>query len=392
MLASPINDINLNAWDLNRVKAFMESDVGIRMEICPSCIREGQSVRITFIMEKKFINDCMQFLLREARIRDRPQFENGLKIYTVPHQCGYIKQPDIPAPPLPPPYTEDDTQPPHLSPENSHDSKATLGMFNSPSMGTINPAYPVKFWDESTDSGTGSFSRDSIEIHTQTDGTLNVPVSKKTLNDFHLYVPPRTIPRLNHESSIPASAQPYLKYQPHMYHQSRSHYEGPYQISSRIIITDSGEVQFERNIMGNLPPQENGGLLFKKQLPLPPRGIRANPKQPPSNSPKVLSRSNFIMESTSTMGGTFSKVINVEVQPSQHGVRFLREEANKRKAPTPPPEVPPHPTYNLKQERFISTALGGQLVHQLPPLHAVTPCATVGELYISVYSCNDKFI
>ncbi len=353
----------------------MESDVGIRMEICPSCVREGQSFRITFIMEKKFINDCMQFLLREARIRDRPQLENGLKIYTVPHQCGYMNQPDIPAPPLPPPYTEDDTQPPHPSPENRNDPKATLGMFNSPSMGTINPAYPVKFWDESTDSGSGSFSRDSTVINTHTDGTLNVPISGKPLNDFHLYVPPRTIPRLHHESSIPARAQPYINYQPHMYHQSHSHFEGPYQISSRIIITDSGDVQFERNIMGNLPPQENGGLLFKKQLPLPPRGIRANPKQSPSNSPKVLSP-------TST-SGNFSKV-NVEVQLSPHGAQFMRE-PRKRKVPTPPPEIPPHPTYNLKQERFISTSPGGQLVNQLPLLHAAT--ATVGELYISVYRC-----
>lgn len=306
VLASPINDINLNAWDLNRVKGFVESDVGIRMDLCPSCIRGGQSDRVTFIMEKKFINDCILFLLREAKIEDRPRLESGLKIYKVPHQCGHIKQPNTPAPPLPPPYTEDDTQVTAVQPEASYEN-----FFHSPSIGPIVPAYPLKFWDESPQSESGgSLSRDFASLQT----------ADNTKEDFRLFLPPRTIPRLNYESSIPAIAHPYIKFQPHMYHQSRRHFEAPYQISSRIIITDSGDVQFERNIMGNTQPQEERGLLFKKDLPVPPKGLRANFGQLQSNS----------------RGRLASRVDKEEVQPSLHGARFL-ETARKDKTPAPPP-------------------------------------------------------
>ena len=304
VLASPINDININAWDLNRVKGFVESDVGIRMDICSSCIRGGQSDRITFIMEKKFINDCILFLLREAKIQNRPQLENGLRIYKVPHQCGHIKQPDTPAP-LPPPYPEDDPQ------STAHLEVSYENYFNSPSIGPIVPAYPIKFWDESPHSPTGkNFPGTSIK-------------TDEKMKDFRLFLPPRTIPRLNYESSVPARAHPYIKYQPDMYHQSRTHFEAPYQISSRIIITDSGKVQFERNIMGNAPPQEQrGGLLFKRDLPVPPKGLR-DPGQIPRN--RVARRRNLSRDKE-------------EVQPTLQGARFLEPARKKGKAPAPPPE------------------------------------------------------
>ncbi len=317
VLASPINDINLNAWDLNRVKAFMESDVGIRMDMCSSCIRGGQSDRITFIMAKKFINDCILFLLREARIRDKPQLENGMRLYKVPHQCGHIKQPDTPAPPLPPPYTEDDNI---ANLEVSYEN-----LFHSPSIGPIKPAYPMKLWDdESTQSEAGSLSRDFAKLSIQADGTIT---------NFRSHLPPRTIPRLNYESSIPAIAHPYIKFQPHMYHQSRSHYEAPYQISSRIIITDSGEVQFERNIMGNAPPQERRGLLYKKEMPLPPKGVRANPG---------LLQSSRVKESTH--GGKLSRVDKEEVYPSSAGAQFLSKTPHKSKPRPPAPPSPEEPS------------------------------------------------
>ena len=64
-------------------------------------------------------------------------------------------------------------------------------------------------------------------------------------------------------------AQPYLNFQPHLF--NRHCFEGPYQISSRIIITDSGELQFERSILGSTPHSSHGGFQFNKQKPLPPR-------------------------------------------------------------------------------------------------------------------------
>ena len=84
------------------------------------------------------------------------------------------------------------------------------------------------------------------------------------------YVPPRNITRRNFESAIPAVANPYTNYQPHIFNQSSSNFESPYQISSRIIITNSGKVQYERNILGN-KQQNHGGFHFKRQIPLPPR-------------------------------------------------------------------------------------------------------------------------
>ena len=52
--------------------------------------------------------------------------------------------------------------------------------------------------------------------------------------------------------------------------------ETPYQISSRIIITDSGELQYERNVLGNTPGKMSGGLRFRKTIPLPPRASKAS--------------------------------------------------------------------------------------------------------------------
>lgn len=386
VLASPINDINLNAWDLNRVKSFVESDVGIRMDICPSCIR-GVDDRITFIMEKRFIKDCIQFLVREARVTTAPQSENGLLIYHVAHQCGYIKPPDMPAPeppPLPPPYTPEDesrnssslplprkqsvltqSEPPVFL-EYKRDGNGST-KFRSRTLGNFEPAYPRHLWDDSTSSGTGSFTGSSrAESLFLADGSLNLTThSKKVGNDFRSYLPPRTIPRMNYESCIPARAQPYLKYQPHMYQQGMNRLEAPYQISSRIIITDSGEVQFERNIMGNMPPSKHGGFLFSKQLPLPPRGLRAPSPQANLDSSPILSR-RVQVNVQSGVGFQSS-----EVNPNTGG--HFKRQTEKLRQMTPPPSVPPRPPFNIKQERFVSSVYPGHTSHDSPPLHVPPP-------------------
>ena len=84
-------------------------------------------------------------------------------------------------------------------------------------------------------------------------------------------LPPRSITRQNYATAIPAVAHPYINFQPHLFQQSSSSFVSPYQISSRIIITNSGEVQYERNILGNSKPRHNRGFHFKQTMPLPPR-------------------------------------------------------------------------------------------------------------------------
>lgn len=252
VLASPVNDINILAWDLNRVKRFIELDIGIRMELCSGCIPHGQNTTITFIIEKNFIRDCMSFLCQEARIPNIPQIQDGLMVYNLSHQCGYCTPPSV-QPPPPPPY-EPPTADGEKQPLEGERQSPTLAPPKLPPKPPLVPAFEFsdQWWEDSFSSGSGPSSLTQKEKCDERIGDL----------------PPRSIPRKNHEVSIPAMPQPYLNFQPHLF--NRRHFEAPYQISSRIIITDSGEVQFERSILGNMQ-QAHGGFHINKQMPLPPR-------------------------------------------------------------------------------------------------------------------------
>ena len=322
VLASPINDINIHAWDLNRVKQFMELEVGIRMELCSVCQYNQPSI-ITLIMERQFIRDCMSFLCRETRISQKPLDEKGIPTFPVPHKCGYISPPPNAAPP-PPVYCETDpessvAQPPSQSAlqpgnyvnvngaieETKTDPEAKFSHTVSPSTPTNPPQPEAKFshtispstpqpqvskldapgpafafsdkdWDAFSDSGSHYLRHSGTSAD-----------RRSSASDDETSYPPRNVTRKNYESSIPAVAQPYLNFQPHLFSSgSATHFEAPYQISSRIIITDSGEVQYERNILGTA----HGGFHFKKQVPLPPRRKQQSRMVPPSSS-KENSRS-----------------------------------------------------------------------------------------------------
>lgn len=244
VVSSPINDINILAWDINRIKRFIELDIGIRMELCPDCLTQGQKcTSITFIIEKNFIRDCMNFLCREARIPNNPQNQEGLTIYNLQHQCGYCTAPN--SSPPPPPY----------EPPEKEKLSLNGGQSSSSSPPPQLPPKPPQacFLDDSRLSGPGPSDQQETE-------------SESPDSDL----PPRNYMRKDHHSSVPAMAQPYLNFQPHIFNHHR--FEGPYQISSRIIITDSGEIQFERSILGSSPhPSSHGGFQFNKQKPLPPR-------------------------------------------------------------------------------------------------------------------------
>lgn len=248
VVSSPINDINILAWDINRIKRFIELDIGIRMELCPDCLTQGQKcTSITFIIEKNFIRDCMNFLCREARIPNSPQNQEGLTIHNLQHQCGYCTAPD--SPPPPPPYEPPEKEKPSLNGGQSSSSSPPPQLPPKPQQGSILDQWSL----DSRLSGPGPSDQQETE-------------SESPDSDL----PPRYYMRKDHQSSVPAMAQPYLNFQPHIF--NHHCFEGPYQISSRIIITDSGEIQFERSILGNTPhPSSHGGFQFNKQKPLPPR-------------------------------------------------------------------------------------------------------------------------
>ena len=320
VVASPINDINLHAWDINKVKRFIELDIGIRMELCHSCYR-GRSMTTTFILEKQFVKDCIAFLCKQAQISDPPIVENGLFIYTVAHHKCSTSVQDVDAlterdevpevnepPPIPPRLPkkssevlnsksmEKSNSAVHVCINNSNDLTTTDDnrrsrcftttsvdvTFNKEQTIESKPVKPViaipEYWDDYTgsDSWTGGTGTESLFM---ADGSLTKTDQDppKDTKSNPCVLPPRTVPRKNHESSIPAAKQPYYNYQPHLFnHGDNKCFDAPYQISSRIIIKDSGEVQFERNIMGNQPPKRHGGFHFKQQIPIPPRGLRAN--------------------------------------------------------------------------------------------------------------------
>ena len=294
------------------------------MELCHSCYR-GRSMTTTFIMEKQFVKDCVAFLCKEAQITDPPIVENGLFIYTIAHhkcstssvqdkadvsiEVDEASKEDDP-PPIPPrPPRKSSNEALSLS-SKSMDSAVHVCINNSNDMTTaddnrrsrcftttsvdvtfnreqtsqpkpVKPAIPIpEYWDDYTgsDSCTSGTGMESLFM---TDGSLTTtettPDPPKETKSNPTALPPRTIPRKDHESSIPAVKQPYYNYQPHLFnHRENKCFDAPYQISSRIIIKDSGEVQFERNIMGNQPPKRHGGFHFKQQIPIPPRGLRAD--------------------------------------------------------------------------------------------------------------------
>ena len=405
VVASPINDINLYAWDMNRVKRFIELDIGIRMELCHSCYR-GRSMNTTFIVEKHFIKDCIEFLCKEAQVIGPPTIDNGLFMYNVDHKCSYYEVQDNgnsgndedpvseedgppPIPPRPPPIPprpsnstsgKSESSEVNICINSGNDLSSTKDCrqswcFSGTSVDvTINrdsntqlakrvkPAIPIpEYWDDYTgsDSCTGGTRMESLFL---SDGTLSAknkdpfPAPTETESEC---LPPRTIPRKNYESSIPAVENPYYNFQPHLFnHRDNQCFDAPYQISSRIIIKDSGEVQFERNVMGNQPKKRHGGFHFKGEIPIPPRGIRAdtdlrgNPvttaseRQSGSGKDNPLWQTNFKLQSraeahmtgTGSTGSQFTQTVNASVNAT------LDVEA---------PPIPPRP--QRRSEEYQST-------------------------------------
>lgn len=346
VLASPINDINLHAWDLNRVKRFIELDIGIRMELCPSCVR-GQLTTLTFVIEKLFVKDCMSFLRKEARISRPPFDDHGLLIHTVSHQCFFTTPPAESAPP--PPYSKSSTLPSDqgngrrkhqisthetvqlkrpMTTQRKQPAVMEIRTHSKSSPLPIRSALPLSdaMWEDSFSTGSESHMN---EAH----------FSQKSTDSYKADLPPRTIPRPNYESGIPAEAQPYLNYQPHLYSASGNRrFEPPYQVSSRIIITDSGEVQFERNVMGAMPTSSQTRFAFNHQTPLPPRGLRASSSHQNTLRTEVTMQTTHQYPSVSNSNDVDSNdYVNVVKTVSNEELSDTRRYVNFPSSTTPPP-------------------------------------------------------
>lgn len=294
VLASPVNDVNLYAWSLDRVKRFMTIEAGIQMELCPSCMGKHHKKIITFLLSPDFREDCMAFLLRELRVIDEPQqfMEHGPFVYNVPHQCGSITSQSSrlyantfpgTSGPAPPPYCND----------------AELAVFQDQKMGRETVTlHPRAYSNVST--------RTNYSIQSDNSVSVNTPP-----------LPPRDIARPNYENHQSFATteqhvpQPYLKWRTKV-RKSRSNdedrplFETPYHISHRIYITDNGIIRKESQVFGS-----GSGEFRKRRHPypptVPPRNITDtcsdNPiyiqdnellPGPPRNSPQPPTRPDFI--------------------------------------------------------------------------------------------------
>ena len=266
VLASPINDINIHAWDLNHVKQFVQLDIGIHMEFCSSCmVVRNQS--ITLIIDKRFQKECLQFLCHESHISDVPVQENEIWFFPVNHRCVRPESSYLNPFPLPPSYEDSQIYSLVTECETSREGRGEGG-----SAGGTTGGGGSGISDESQQHGLSSDKQSqTLKVTSQDEQTFTFSSSNcdSDLSGDGI-VPPRNITRRNFESAIQAIANPYTNYQPHLFQQRSSSFDSPYQISSRIIITDTGKVQYERNILGSRP-QGHGGFHFKRQVPLPPR-------------------------------------------------------------------------------------------------------------------------
>ena len=229
------------------------------MELCNNCTTSSlQGTSITFILDKIFHDECIDFLCQEARIGNQPVSENSLLVFPVNHSCT-----------RPPSYVESQAQ---IKPwDSNHNQTATD--FHSTNAYT-----------------TREDAKARMNVAKGAEVCIHTPFRPAVLTESeeNESIPPRNITRRNFESAVPAVAHPYMNFQPQLFQPTfSSSFESPYQISSRIIITNSGEVQYERNVLGNDKPKHHGGFHFKSSMPLPPRSTMNTTPKPYLTTPKV---------------------------------------------------------------------------------------------------------
>lgn len=232
VIASPVNDVNLHAWDLNRVNRFFQLDIGLRVELCEKCVQKRQERSVTFIMEKMFISGCIKFLCAEAHILHPPVEENGFTVYNCPHTCFHVTPPVENSPPS---YSEEATPP--STPEGiasnlDHDydnSEFVQSLALSQSENRLKPGPPSSF--HSPDSVWGDYSG-SRSVRSD---PIRIPTSES------LFLADGTLSKTSTRTELHTTGSLSMA--------------TPYQINSRIIVTGNGDVQYEHNVLGNTPDQ-----------------------------------------------------------------------------------------------------------------------------------------
>lgn len=214
VLASPVNDVNMHAWNLSRVRRFVIIDAGIQMELCSQCVGSYQKRVITFLLPVEYIDKCMTFLLHEMHAVDtRPQNVDGCPtIYDLPHQCSVNPNPvsSSTAKTAPPPYCTD----------------AELAVLHTQEIIETNTPHQRHF----------TISTASTQTHEFID-----PLSGATPHQ------PTTLPsrdnlRPNYHQVVKTRVS---------HPQRGRNFETPYHISQRIIISDNGTVTRESQVLGS---------------------------------------------------------------------------------------------------------------------------------------------
>ena len=341
VLASPINDVNLHAWNLNRVTQIMILEAGIQMELCSSCMGHRKNT-ITFLMSPRVKNDCKTFLLKEMCIPDNPeQFTTNSPIYyTIPHRCA--NAPPIP-PPRPPMYTPrsffaEPPEPPlyyneaELAVLSSHEKRPfqpshhrrrrpppppppTTTLFHSHSSPPPTyppPSYPPPSYPpppppplppplmEDDFIMQAPPISEPQKLHRS---DTSVPVEATSVTGQRKNcppLPPRTCTRPNCEKNTPAMSSPqsYLECHTTFSTTSTEEYDlsfftTPYQVSHRIYISESGQVKHEPEVYGS----GGGEVHIRKRShgpPIPPRRMtKPTPPRSKQTTPRFLSSSNL---------------------------------------------------------------------------------------------------
>ena len=216
VLASPVTDVNLHAWNLSRVKRLIVMDIGIQMELCSNCSGCHEKKVVMFLLPSDLIEDCMNFLLHEMQATDvQPQRSepNDPIIYVLPHQCGGARSAS-------PSFLQHQQQ--QQQRQQSYDSTILEALNSHPASNAPLPVHesPVK----------------------DPPGVSPNPV-----------LPPRNQLRPNYQEyidgGVPRHVSSGRSHAPVRYR--HDHFEVPYHISQRIYINDTGTIRHESQVLGS---------------------------------------------------------------------------------------------------------------------------------------------
>ena len=314
VLASPVTDVNLHAWNLSRVKRFIVMDIGIQMELCSNCSGCHQKKIVLFLLPSDLIEDCMNFLLHEMQATDvqpQPSEPNDPIIYVIPHQCGGARSGSIS-------FALSQQQQKHMQ---SYEPEILAALNSHPAAhnAPLPPEPPKK---------------------------MDPPVSHNPA------LPPRNQLRPNYKEYIDGGEQ-FVELKSHV-SSSRSHapvryrhdhFEVPYHISQRIYINDTGTIRHESQVLGSGSGEfrSNNASLSSQA----PRFIVTESSKATGYNPVYISTDD-IHPGPTPAGGTGGREPNKPIRPEFIGRRppMLPPRSDIPEDVDPPPPPPPPRTFS----------------------------------------------